>query len=204
MEATHSAAYVAPPPSRNAQRAELHIKHTYKHCSLRPKLKVINLVILRQLPFNNQLCHSTELMKSIKCKWEKSDQKAVVISKKMTTFWWNFFWNVGPKSVDICPRALHAAYRTLGCYANNTPSPSYFSMQINGLVITGACTVQLGSVATYRSSPSHLLYVSSATGNHDHAAKLSHNIHLFTQTNSAWPSLWGEVQWVQAIPTAMW
>lgn len=31
------------------------------------------------------------------------------------TFSWNFFWKRGPKSVHICPRALQAAYRTLGC-----------------------------------------------------------------------------------------
>jgi len=53
--------------------------------------------------------------------------------KNMTTFWWNFFWNAGPKSVDIWPRALHAEYRTLGCCVNNTLSQ--FSMQTNGLVL---------------------------------------------------------------------
>lgn len=33
-----------------------------------------------------------------------------------STLSWNFFWKVGAKSVAICPIALQAAYRTLGCW----------------------------------------------------------------------------------------
>lgn len=35
---------------------------------------------------------------------------------KPLTLSWNFRWQFGPKSVHSWPNALHAAYRTLGCF----------------------------------------------------------------------------------------
>ncbi len=44
---------------------------------------------------------------------------------QVSTFSWNFFWKVGPKSVAIWPRALQVAYRTLGCWERRNKTQSW-------------------------------------------------------------------------------